>query len=397
MSLRLFEYQGHWLSKHPTSDNLYITWYTPGSRRISRTSSGTDDLEQAKVRLIQHANRINRPLNRDHDDILLLDVLNEYVEIVLKGKASQPKARGILAHYLEFFEIANITWVSEWTWDIQQRYIAWRRECIRLQGFEGKNETLRRELGVLRAALNTYWKRGYMSTQKPIEGLPGSPARERFLTQEEFQQLLAECRRPHLRLFVLLAVHTMQRPGAIFDLRVEQVDLDRGRIDFLPPGETQSNKRKPIVPISNTLRPFLERALQDSVSGFIVEQDGRPLRGVRHSFRRACERAGLGTDVTPYTLRHTGATLAAAAGVPLRQIAGMLGHSDTTMTERYAKHAPEYLQDVVKAVDRVFSTQTSLPRPSRERTSLTAQINARSLLTRLVPVQHLYLVASNDS
>ncbi len=157
----------------------------------------------------------------------------------------------------------------------------------------------------------------------------------------------------------MLALHTLQRPIAIFSLRVEQVDLEWNRIDFLPPGSMQSNKRRPVVPITPSLRPMLEQAMDESEGGYILEYQGHPVSTVKKSFRGACKRAGL-DDVTPYTLRHTGATLMAASGVPLRQIAGMLGHTESRTTEIYAKHHPDYLMDAARTIERLFGDSTPI-------------------------------------
>ena len=174
----------------------------------------------------------------------------------------------------------------------------------------------------------------------------------------EVQRLLAECQEHHLLLYVMLALHTLQRPIAIFSLRVEQVDLDFNRIDFLVPGAVQSFKRRPVVPITKTLRPYLEEAVRDSATGFVLEYTGRPVRSVQRAFKSACQRAGI-ENCTPYhTLRHTGATLMAAAGVPLRQIAGMLGHTEQRTTEIYAKHHPDFLAQAAASLDSMFGGVT---------------------------------------
>lgn len=199
------------------------------------------------------------------------------------------------------------------------------------------------------------------------------PPRERFLRPQEIRALLSECHEPHLRLFVLMMLHTLQRPGAIFDLKHEQVDLELDRIDFLPPGRLQSTKRRPVVPITKTLRPELERAIASSQTGHVLEYKGQPVKSVRTAFEKACQRAGL-EGVSPYVLRHTGATLMASMGVPLRQIAGFLGHSHQKTTEIYAKHHPDYLQDASEALDRLHEQYAAgIPGSSNTEASPTAR------------------------
>jgi integrase len=56
-------------------------------------------------------------------------------------------------------------------------------------------------------------------------------------------------------------------------------------------------------------------------------------------------------DVTPHTLRHTAATWAAMAGVPMDEIARLLGASVTVVEKIYAKWHPEYLRRAVQALD----------------------------------------------
>jgi len=52
-------------------------------------------------------------------------------------------------------------------------------------------------------------------------------------------------------------------------------------------------------------------------------------------------------QVTPHTLRHTWATLAARAGVPLFQVAGVLGDTLPTVMRVYAHHCPDHLRGAV--------------------------------------------------
>jgi integrase/recombinase XerC len=82
---------------------------------------------------------------------------------------------------------------------------------------------------------------------------------------------------------------------------------------------------------------------------------GRPWtsNGVRCALRTARRRAGLDGDgerVVCYTLRHTGATDAIRAELPLKLLAEIMGHTRTTTTERYL-HLDA--SDLVEAIDRL--------------------------------------------
>ena len=293
----------------------------------------------------------------------VLDVLSGYVQR-LKGRASHEAARYALKAWTAFCMEQDVVYVHELTPRVQERFIAWRR-ISRSTGCPLSNGTMNRNLDILRASFYDAWRRGELSSFPYVRLLPKPSPRDRFLTEDEVQRLLAACDEPHLRRFVLLALHTLQRPAAILNLRVEQVDLVWNRINFLPPGGVQSNKRKPVVPITGTLRPELVKAMKESVSGYVVEFDGSPLKKVRRSFRSACKRADI-PNATPGVLRHTGATLLAAAGVPLREVSGMLGHTNTRITEEvYAKRRPEFLAEAARTLDRLFPTESTTTRTAQ--------------------------------
>jgi integrase len=207
--------------------------------------------------------------------------------------------------------------------------------------------TLRRELGGLRAALRWAAREGWIDTAPYIE-LPAPPApQERWLTRKEAALLLDACAAPHLRLFVLLALHTGARSGAILDLTWDRADLEAGRIDF---GAGRGKKRRAVVPISATLAAELETARELGTCDRVIEYGGKPVASVKKAFGRACARASL-EDVTPHVLRHTAATWAALAGVPLAKIARMLGQQESTTERVYAKHTPDYLREVADALE----------------------------------------------
>lgn len=356
----VWEYEGFTLVARPDTPNYFIYW-TPRGRagapgRSIRKSTRTNDLAEAKRRLVVFAREQGRLSGspRSAETVPMLDVICDYTENFTSRQTSfVPAARTALKHITAFIDVTGFAYVADFTLDVQQRYIDWRFAQLRRQGHAGSNATLNRELGVIKAALRFAMKRGHLDRVPHIELLPAPPPRDRFLRAPEVRRLLAACDADHLHLYVMLALHTLQRPSAIFRLRVEQVDLDWARIDFLPAGSLQSNKRRPVVPITPSLRPHLETALASSETGHVLEYLGRPVNSVKRSFRRACKRANL-KDVTPYTLRHTGATLMAAAGVPLRQIAGMLGHTESKTTEIYAKHHPDFLRQAADTLEMLF-------------------------------------------
>ena len=65
--------------------------------------------------------------------------------------------------------------------------------------------------------------------------------------------------------------------------------------------------------------------------------------------RQTCGRAKITPAVNFHSLRHTWASLAAMAGMPLMVVARNLGHRDTRMVELHYGHlAPSYVASAVR-------------------------------------------------
>jgi len=73
---------------------------------------------------------------------------------------------------------------------------------------------------------------------------------------------------------------------------------------------------------------------------------------MQNGFQAACTRAKI-KDFRVHDLRHTFASWLVQGGVPLLEVAKLLGHSTIEMTERYAHLAPENLKAAVGVLDRL--------------------------------------------
>lgn len=187
---------------------------------------------------------------------------------------------------------------------------------------------------------------------KPEMWLPETPERKvRHLSHAEFERFFAEVKAPHARLYVLLGLYTMARPSAILDLTWDRVDFARGLIDLNPAGRKQTTKRRPVVPIADDLKAALELAYAGRQSNFVIEHGAKQVASVKKAFQAASARSGV--EVTPYTLRHTGAVWAAEAGIAMPALAQFMGHDDSATTEKhYARYSPGYLANVANAIRR---------------------------------------------
>jgi integrase len=207
--------------------------------------------------------------------------------------------------------------------------------------------TVRRELTVLRAAINYAHKCGRITRPVHVE-LPASPeARDRWLTRKEAAAIIRAARTPQARLymplFILMALYTGRRTEAILSLRWAQVDLKAQRINFEEPGRAKTNKRRgKAVPIPGRLLPHLRRARKRGTDlGYVLHIDGARIGKIIKGFKAACDRAGV-LDASPHTLRHTAATWLMQAGTDPWMAAGFLSMSLETLVRTYGHHSPDH-------------------------------------------------------
>jgi hypothetical protein len=221
-----------------------------------------------------------------------------------------------------------------------------------------QDSTIRRELVTLNAALN-HAKRQRRIDANSIPHIvlpPSAPARDFWLNEAEEREFLALAsqtsgeRLSRIHRFVALALDTAARRRSIEQLRWDQVDLLAGVIRYDQNGKRMKNKRRVAVPISDRLRPVLERAYNERPDGCEWVLDTP--HSVQHHFDQltglAVKKLGSKfSQLTMHDLRRTWATLAARAGVNLFQVAGVLGDTVATVERAYAHHCPDHLRSAV--------------------------------------------------
>ncbi len=204
--------------------------------------------------------------------------------------------------------------------------------------------TVIKDLGVIRAALKWAGKPGAQ-----FEFPPTPPPRERYITREEHQRLLDAAELPHLKLFILLAWSTAARAGALFELTWDRVDFERRQIR-LAKGEGR-RKGRATVRMTDRAYEALKAAYEARTSEFVVEWGGKPVKSVKRGFAEAARKAGL-ANISPHVLRHSAAVALCEAGVPITEVAQILGHTDPKVTFRvYSRYSPEYLAKAMKALE----------------------------------------------
>lgn len=335
-----------WLSKIPGSPYWYRTWFDKRTRQTRRESLRVEGLEDAKKALDDWYVEHIRPVDAKPEDVLLEPILTRYQE---GRRETDQLAAGRLGYFFS----------GKCVGDLDQRringYIAFRK------GHGVKLSTINRDLNTLRAALNDARKLGELQSIPHIpavetaEDRRNAPPKGRPLSAKEMAALLDAAKAPHGVMLLMILCNTLCRPDAAYDLTPAQRDTEHGLLNLNPPGRKQTKKYRPIVPVTKTLKPWLDAAksqryyVQISKSGRKIESNAK--RFVRET-RKA---AGLGPDVNLYSIRHTMARELRKRRVPAEQIELMLGHRRPDVTTQiYAPYEPDYCADAAAAIDAYF-------------------------------------------
>jgi integrase len=329
-----------WLAKRGC---FYIAW-TEGGRSRER-STGTADREQAQIILAEWLQKRGRRTGpSDPAAILITEVLNEYAEQRGPKTAAPERIGYAIEPLVDFFEGNSLADVTPQTCG---RYVEKRCRSI---------GTARRELGVLRAAINYAFRNGRITRPVAVD-LPDRPEpRDRWLMRSEAARLIKAARTPQARLylplFILIGIYTGRRKESILSLRWTQVHLDTRTIDFELPGRKRTNKRRGVVPIPRWLFPHLQRARRRGTEmGYVLHTNGKRIGDIKKGFAAACKRAAL-HGVTPHTLRHTCATWLMQNGTDPWQASGFLSMSMETLQRVYGHHHPDYQREAAENVGR---------------------------------------------
>ena len=219
-----------------------------------------------------------------------------------------------------------------------------------------KPATVYQELSLMRRMFNVARREWKWIRDNPVADLSFSigdqNARDRWLTLEEEQALLANATNPAwLRPLLIVALHTGMRRGEILNLRWKDVNPLRRLITI----EKSKNGGKRSIPMSQTLYSILKGMSK------VVDITNRVFPIAVRSLRAAFDNALVKSDIKDFHFhdcRHSFATRLVQNGVDLYRVKELLGHKTINMTMRYAHHYPESLRSSVEVLDNCYNFAT---------------------------------------
>ena len=324
------------------------TWIIRDTGRGERWT-GTSDRREAEAILARYIAERDRPAGPSTPDRMtvayVLDIYGREHAPTVRAPARIGYAIAALNPILGDLPVGSITG------EVCRRYAKTRD---RAPG------TVRKELGVLQAAINYAHAEGYLTAPVKVKLPAKPPARDRSLTRGEVVRLLRAAYRSrrgkHLARFILVGIYTGSRSSAILGLRFMPhvgggwVDTERGVMYRRAAGEAETKKRTPPLPIPRPLLAHLRR-WERMGARHVVEVGGQRVGSIKTAWRAAVAEAGI-DHCRPHDLRHTCATWLMQAGAEKWHAAGFLGMGLDMLERVYGHHHPDHMQSAVAAMER---------------------------------------------
>lgn len=331
----------------PTGVKSYILQYRNrhgSSKRLTLGRVGQITLDQARkeaVRLKGSVSLGTDPAferNEARSGDTIRDLSERYMEDHCKGRCKESTLAAhqwLLDKYvLPKFGARKIT-------ELQSTEIAKYHQSLRKTLYNAN-----RMLGLLKAMFNKAEQWGLL----PANASPASNIkpfterkRQRFLSAEEFKtmfntvedleqlKVIGTYQAAAIRLLAL----TGCRLNEILKLEWTSVDFVNNRL--LLENHKTDRKGAKAIPLNGPAKKILANLTRVDNNDYVIvgKNDEGHIVNLQKPWKRTRESAKL-EDVRLHDLRHSFASAAASAGIPLQIIGGMLGHSSPQTTARYA-------------------------------------------------------------
>ena len=173
---------------------------------------------------------------------------------------------------------------------------------------------------------------------KSIIGLDGMSMKKlpKYLKEREVSKLLNIPPREKVRDRLILRVlyRCGLRVSELCSLKIEEIDFGDGTL-MVRSGKGGKDR---MIPVDDQTLDMMEGYIEDATSGYLILSDRGDMISTRQIQRLVSDYgrdAGIVQPVHPHMLRHSFAVHCLKAGMNLRTVQKMLGHSSLTTTQVY--------------------------------------------------------------
>jgi integrase len=282
---------------------------------------------------VEYQKHIDFSSSEKDKKILFSELVPKYLEFskITKSKITHEGNVKHLKPLLEEFGNLRLDQITS------ERLEQFRLEFKPKGGKSWKPTTWRNRLGLLKQILDYGKNHGY-KTADPFSTvkIPRPQIWEfepRITTKEVITDFFSVLEPRYIPAAKIMR-YTGLRPAELYRLTPDDIDYDKKII--IVRSTKSKTKRQRTIPIHKELTTYLGNI---------------PLEinhiSLTHAFQRACKKIGAPRAVTPYVLRHQFATDLGNAGVDVRTIQKLMGHTDIRMTVRYTNPDIELMREAV--------------------------------------------------
>ncbi|WP_099468488.1 site-specific tyrosine recombinase XerD [Konateibacter massiliensis] len=253
-----------------------------------------------------------------------------------------------------YFKQQNIEDISKVTFTNLNSYILY----LERKGFA--IATISRNIASIKAFFNFLFKEG--KVRSDISELLKAPKIEKkvpdVLTVNEVNLLLNQAKNTtpkemRDKAMLELIYATGIRVTELISLKCSDINLE---MDYII---CHDKNKERIIPFGKSAKTALENYLKNARS-FLVEDENNALlftncsgnamsrQGFWKLIKHYAKKAGINSDITPHTLRHSFAAHLVENGADLKSVQEMLGHSDISTTQIYASMSHNRIREVYK-------------------------------------------------
>jgi integrase len=319
-------------------DWWYVTVRENGKRTQKKVYQGKDNREEAERRF--HRMMLDAGRERLAPDVLFAELVDLFLD---HCQAEQAPAYGWYRNFLQSFvdsykgtvralkPLHVHAWLGQKSWS---------------------QSTQRQAIVAVKRVINWAFDEGYIR-RKPLKKLKRPPMQRRqtLIAAETHQQMLKRTDSA-FGVFLTALRGTGARPGEIRAVTAAMVNVALG-VWSLPEHKTAKKTGKPrVVYLSPAMLKLTKKLVDEHPAGPLFRNSrGQPwtANAIRCRMRRMRKAMELPDGTVAYSYRHTYATDGLENGVPITEMAELLGHVDTKQVSQTYAHLDQRTNHMRKA------------------------------------------------
>ena len=259
-----------------------------------------------------------------------------------------------LNKWADYMESLNITDVNQITVEHLKDYIQY------LDEMQFKTATVSRNIASIKALYHYMYKEKLV--KEDISDCLRAPKVEKkmpeIMTMNEAVSLLEQPtgdspKEIRDRAMLELLYATGIRVTELITLKLSDLNMQMGYLIC------RDGSKERMIPFGNKAKNAVFKYMENARNALLVEYDtdvlfvncsGQPMsrQGFWKLIKFYAKKAGIESEITPHTLRHSFAAHLVENGADLRSVQEMMGHSDISTTQIYANMNHNHLREVYK-------------------------------------------------